>query len=381
MTLRSTLTIPPLPPGATITGARINFRNLAVIDPASILNEIEITLGGLIVAANVQLTLTDNPTQSMVSFDIVGGLAGLAAGGNVTLSTADIANDPANDAQIGSADVTIYYTQTFPAWFTAASGGTPIATGGVFDPLPGSYVDPNVPGTTTFYVACSNTPCSGSPARTPVVFTVTAPPTTATVGSAQTICATGTTSGLGGNTETVGTGLWTVQSGGTGTFSDDGDPNSTFTHTGGAGPVVLRWTMSNAPCASSFAEVSITVNQPPTTATVGGPQTICENSTTLGLGGNTHLHACGRKRSCGGALDYQHGGTMHSIHCRCEHHHLAGAHRQCGGRRPERLQPAGQCHHGGERPNGWNRRLDAGERPGFGHDRWIPLRGPRPSPA
>lgn len=62
-----------------LTGARINFRNLSELSAATILNEIDVTLGGLIVATNVQLTLTDNPTQSMVSFDIVGGLAGLAA--------------------------------------------------------------------------------------------------------------------------------------------------------------------------------------------------------------------------------------------------------------------------------------------------------------
>lgn len=46
-------------------------------------------------------------------------------------------------------------------WYTAASGGTPIATGTPFNPVgvAGSGItDTNTPGTTTFYAACSETP-------------------------------------------------------------------------------------------------------------------------------------------------------------------------------------------------------------------------------
>jgi hypothetical protein len=122
----------------------------------------------------------------------------------------------------------------------------------------------------------------------PVNVVVNPAPTAATVDGAQTICVAGTTASLGGNTPTVGTGAWSIVSGGTGTFSNASAGNSTFTHTGGAGPVVLRWTItSNAPCPSSSADVSVNVNEPPTTATVGGAQTICPNTATLDLGGNT----------------------------------------------------------------------------------------------
>ena len=93
--------------------------------------------------------------------------------------------------------------------------------------------------------------------------TVNAAPTTATVGGPQTICASGTTTGLGGNTPTTGSGSWSVVSGGTGNFSGATTPNATFTHTGGAGPVVLRWTIANAPCTASTADVTITINCPP----------------------------------------------------------------------------------------------------------------------
>src|SRR5262249_29038821 len=122
---------------------------------------------------------------------------------------------------------------------------------------------------------------------TPTSTTVNKPPTTATVGGNQTSCALGTTTGLGGNTPTIGTGTWTVQSGGAGTFSPGATtPGATFTHTSGAGPIVLRWTISNPPCTDSFAEVTVTVKAPPT-GTVGGAQTICQGGTTASLGGNT----------------------------------------------------------------------------------------------
>ncbi len=121
----------------------------------------------------------------------------------------------------------------------------------------------------------------------PTSTAVKKPPTTATVGGPQTICALGTTTSLGGNTPVIGTGLWTVQSGGTGTFNPNATtPGATFTHLTGVGPIVLRWTISNPPCPDSFAEVTVTVSQQPT-ATAGVPQTICALGTTASLGGNT----------------------------------------------------------------------------------------------
>jgi HYR domain/FG-GAP-like repeat len=114
------------------------------------------------------------------------------------------------------------------------------------------------------------------------------PPTTATVGGPQILCSGGTTAALGGNTPTSGTGTWTVVSGGTGSFNPNANtPNATFTHSSGAGPIVLRWTISNPPCPDLFAEVTITIKQPPTTATVGPNQSIPPGGTTAPLDGNT----------------------------------------------------------------------------------------------
>jgi hypothetical protein len=122
-----------------------------------------------------------------------------------------------------------------------------------------------------------------------VTITVLAAPT-ATVGGPQTICALGTTAGLGGNTPvSPATGTWSiVTAGATGTFTPNAnDPNATFTHTGGTGVITLRWTVSNPPCADATADVLITITQPPTPAMVGPNQLIPPGGTTAGLGGNT----------------------------------------------------------------------------------------------
>src|SRR5205823_14969981 len=88
-----------------------------------------------------------------------------------------------------------------------------------------------------------------------------APPT---VGGPQSICALGTTTGLGGSAPTVDTGAWSVVSGGTGTFSPNAaTANATFTHATGTGPVVVRWTISNSPCTASTADVTISINSAP----------------------------------------------------------------------------------------------------------------------
>ncbi len=146
-------------------------------------------------------------------------------------------------------------------------------------------------GARTFRWTASNSPCTSS--TSDVVITVNAPPTTASVGGTQTICNLGTTAALGGNTPTTGTGAWSVVSGGTGTFSNAASGSSTFTHTGGAGPVVLRWTISNNPCAASSADVTINITPATTTANAGPDQTICLSNGTTTLAANAPVNGTG----------------------------------------------------------------------------------------
>ena len=119
--------------------------------------------------------------------------------------------------------------------------------------------------------------------RAPVTYTgiESVTPTAATAGGSQTICAEGTTASLGGNAPVFGTGAWSVVSGGTGTFSPGAaSPAATFTHATGTGPVLLRWTITTAPCgAATTADVSITVNPAPATPTAGNTGPYCAGGT------------------------------------------------------------------------------------------------------
>jgi hypothetical protein len=99
-------------------------------------------------------------------------------------------------------------------------------------------------------------------------------PTTANAGADQTGAGTcGLTQvTLGGNTPSVGTGLWSKLSGTGGNFSNAFSPTSTFN--GNAGETyTLQWTISNAPCASSSDVMTVTFNQNPTAANAGPDQT------------------------------------------------------------------------------------------------------------
>lgn len=135
-------------------------------------------------------------------------------------------------------------------WMTGSCGGATVGTGN------GLVVYPTT--TTTYYARWETELGNSTCASTTVTVSGTAP--TATVGGPQTIESGGTTTALGGNTPTPpATGAWSVVSGGTGTFSSTTDPNATFTHLSGNGPIVLRWSVTLPPCTPATADVVVTI--------------------------------------------------------------------------------------------------------------------------
>src|ERR1035437_2009660 len=123
---------------------------------------------------------------------------------------------------------------------TASGGWTPyqwyLNGSAIGEATSATYTKTAAGGDTGSYTVTGTNGSCTSNASAPVSVTIAAQPV-ATAGGPQTICALGTTAGLGGSTPTgSATGVWSVASGGTGTFSNASSPSSTFPPTGGTGP-------------------------------------------------------------------------------------------------------------------------------------------------
>ena len=100
------------------------------------------------------------------------------------------------------------------------------------------------------------TPCY-STASMPMNFV--ANPTIATVGGNQSRCSL-VSAPLGGNTPSIGTGVWSKKSGsGVVSFDDNTLGNATAT-VSVAGTYVFTWTITSGQCATSFADVTVVYN-------------------------------------------------------------------------------------------------------------------------
>ena len=86
-------------------------------------------------------------------------------------------------------------------------------------------------------------------------------------------------------TSSTGNGQWTQVSGPGGfTIDDDTSPTAQFTF-GFSGQYIFEWTVDNGSCSTDSDQVTLSVGIPPTTASVGADQTIC-NATNTVLSGN-----------------------------------------------------------------------------------------------
>ena len=89
-------------------------------------------------------------------------------------------------------------------------------------------------------------------------------------------------------------------------FSSTGSPTATFTPAGGSGDYVLRWTISNAPCATTTSEMTVSVSDAPTIPLIApGSAAIC-------LGGSVDLTATssGQATFSGGGVNIQFTGAL-----------------------------------------------------------------------
>lgn len=163
---------------------------------------------------------------------------------------------------------------------TICQGGTTVALGGSFGGsatgaiwsdggIGGTFANNSgaTPGTTTWtppalYLGTATltlTTSGGSCGTTNTSKTQTvSTSSSATVGSAMTITGSLTSTSLGGNTPSVGSGAWTLISGppGTVTFSDSTSGTSTAT-VPSIGTYVFRWTITSS-CGTSYAEITVT---------------------------------------------------------------------------------------------------------------------------
>ncbi|MET1259864.1 gliding motility-associated C-terminal domain-containing protein [Flagellimonas sp. DF-77] len=86
-------------------------------------------------------------------------------------------------------------------------------------------------------------------------------------------------------TSSTGSGLWTQSSGPGGVVIDDvNSPTAQFTFAF-SGQYVFEWTVDSGSCSTDSDQITLSVGIPPTTASVGPDQTIC-NATNAVLSGN-----------------------------------------------------------------------------------------------
>src|SRR5664280_1251775 len=188
---------------------------------------------------------------------------------------------------------------------TLAANNPTIGTGAwtIFSGTGGSFANASLYNTTFIGIVgdtyilrwtIANAPCA--PSSDDVIITFNQNPTSANAGPDQVGAATCglTTVTLAANSPAIGTGVWTIQSGTGGSFADATLFNTTFIGSAGI-TYVLRWTISNPPCTSTFDDVTVTFSEGPTIAIAGPDQTGLSTCgiTTVTLAANTPVVGTG----------------------------------------------------------------------------------------
>ncbi|MCO6501146.1 MAG: gliding motility-associated C-terminal domain-containing protein [Vicingus serpentipes] len=180
-------------------------------------------------------------------------------------------------------------------WTTITGGGTVTTPSDPTSGVTGLSVGDN-----EFVWTITSNPCVSS-ADTVNIFLLNNP-TTADAGPNDTICEN-TTYNLAGNTPTVGTGAWTVFSGGA-NVTTPSNPTSGVTGLS-YGVNTFVWTVSNGVCSSSTDTLIVVRSQTPSIANAGPNDTLC-SVTFSTLAGNTPTAGIGTWTTISG------GGTVTS---------------------------------------------------------------------
>ncbi|MDP4267935.1 MAG: hypothetical protein Q8880_10940, partial [Bacteroidota bacterium] len=283
--LQSTVTVnttPTVIAGGTTTICKGSSTNLTVNGTATVYNWSNGMSGSPITVSPAVTT----------KYYVTGTANGCTAIDSVTVTVSDITTANAGPDQTGAGMCGLTSATLAANTPTFGTGAWSIITG-----TGGSITTPTSPtstfngtaGTTyTLRWTISNTPCTASTDDVTIAFPQN--PTAANAGANQTgagMCGLTSTT-LAGNTPTAGAGTWSIISGTGGSVTTPTSATSTFNGTAGT-TYRLRWTIANAPCASSTSDVTITFQQNPTASNAGADQTgaaMC-GLTSTSLTGNT----------------------------------------------------------------------------------------------
>jgi gliding motility-associated-like protein len=154
-------------------------------------------------------------------------------------------------------------------------------------------------GSNVFAWSVSNGVCP--PSVSTVIVQRDALPTNANAGLSQTVCSSTVT--LSGNVPLIGTGTWSVLTGGASLLSSSSSSSGVSNLS--AGNNSFRWTISNGTCPPSTATTSVYRDLPPSVAVTSVSQAVCSSSVTIAA--NTTTAGSGAWSTVAG------GGTIASV--------------------------------------------------------------------
>jgi hypothetical protein len=170
-------------------------------------------------------------------------------------------------------------TEGTGTWTQVGGPGT-VSFSNANDPV--ATATATVNGTYTLrWTIATGAPCPNS-SQDDVLVNFAANPSTANAGTDKTACVVPGSAAMTATAPTTGTGVWTQVAGSTtAVIVNATSPTTNITNLAGTGTYTFRWTVTNAPCPSTFDDVNVVVNGNPTPFILAGGGTFCPGTTTL----------------------------------------------------------------------------------------------------